>query len=98
MNASAAEHAARIMKEGRMGCAKTTASKRCSARSAGLRPLFRTERCTTFQKTANLDYIRRSFHCSIRENYNSKIDDECIPKREQLWMKVLDSKAHGYSN
>lgn len=45
-----------------------------------------------------IDYIHGAFHYSTLENYNSRVDDEFIPKREQWRMETLDSKAHRYNN
>lgn len=53
---------------------------------------------TAIVNEKGIGYIRDNFHYSILENYNSRVDDEFILKREQWWMKVLDSKAHGYNN
>lgn len=45
-----------------------------------------------------LNYIRENFRYSILENYNARVDDDFILAREQWWMKILDTKAHGYNN
>ena len=43
------------------------------------------------------NYIKQNFQYTILENYNSKIDDEYILKRESYWKKVFRSKEFGYN-
>lgn len=44
-----------------------------------------------------LDYIKKNFQYTILENYNSKVDDEYILKRESYWKEVLQSRKFGYN-
>lgn len=43
------------------------------------------------------DYIKNNFRYSILENYNAKVDDSVILKREVWWKKTLQSKKFGYN-
>jgi len=43
------------------------------------------------------DYVKKYFQYSILENYNSKIDDHIILKRESWWKDVLQSRHFGYN-
>lgn len=44
------------------------------------------------------DYVKRNFQYSILENYNARVDDEYILRREAYWKRVLMSrKPYGYN-
>ncbi len=43
------------------------------------------------------DYIKKYFQYSILENYNPKVSDEYILKRESHWKRVLLSRNMGYN-
>jgi hypothetical protein len=43
------------------------------------------------------DYIKTNFQYTILENYNSKVDDEYILKRESYWKEVLQTRVFGYN-
>lgn len=43
------------------------------------------------------EYIKENFQYSILENYNSKVDDSIILKRESHWKEVLQSRKFGYN-
>lgn len=43
------------------------------------------------------DYVKENFQYSILENYNARMDDNYILKRESWWKKVLCSKDFGYN-
>lgn len=43
------------------------------------------------------DYVKKYFTYTILENYNSKIDDDFILKRESYWKNVLQSRWFGYN-
>lgn len=45
-----------------------------------------------------LDYVKRNFQYSILENYNAKVDDHVILKRESYWKEVLKSREFGYNS
>ena len=42
-----------------------------------------------------LDYVKDNFQYSILENYNARMDDNYILKREEWWKKTLKSKEFG---
>lgn len=44
------------------------------------------------------DYIKTSFHYSILENYNAKVDDLIILERESWWKEVLQTRNFGYNS
>jgi len=44
------------------------------------------------------DYIKKYFQYSILENYNAKVDDHIIYKRESWWKEILQSRKFGYNN
>ncbi len=48
--------------------------------------------------TNGIDYIRKYFQYSILENYNSKIDDKIILKRESWWKDILQTRHFGYND
>ena len=44
------------------------------------------------------DYVKANFQYSILENYNSRVDDKVILKRESWWKEVLKSREFGYND
>ena len=42
------------------------------------------------------DYVQKYFQYSILENYNAKIDDHAVLKREAWWKDTLHSRQFGY--
>lgn len=42
-------------------------------------------------------HIKEYFYYSILENYNAKVDDEVILKRESWWKETLQTRAFGYN-
>lgn len=44
-----------------------------------------------------LDYIKTNFQYSILENYNARMDDSYILKREQWWKETLRTCEFGYN-
>lgn len=44
------------------------------------------------------NYVKDNFQYSVLENYNGKIDDKFVLKRESWWKEVLKSKEHGYNS
>ena len=44
------------------------------------------------------DYIKKYFQYSILENYNAKVDDEIILKRESWWKDILQTRKFGYND
>ncbi len=48
-------------------------------------------------KTKGIDYIRENFQYSVLENYNARMDDEYILKREKWWKDTLCTKQYGYN-
>ena len=48
-------------------------------------------------KEKGIDYIKQNFQYTILENYNSKVDDEYVLKRESYWKEVFQSKKFGYN-
>ncbi len=43
------------------------------------------------------DYIKENFQYSILENYNARMDDDYILKREKWWKDTLKSREFGYN-
>ncbi len=43
------------------------------------------------------EYVKRNFRYSILENFNARVDDATILKRESYWKSVLDTRTHGYN-
>ena len=43
------------------------------------------------------DYVKQYFQYSILENYNAKIDDHVVLKREAWWKDTLQSRRFGYN-
>ncbi len=48
-------------------------------------------------ETKGIDYIRENFQYSVLENYNARMDDEYILKREKWWKDTLCTKQYGYN-
>ncbi len=44
-----------------------------------------------------IEYVKRNFRYSILENFNARVDDAVILKRESYWKSVLDTRTHGYN-
>jgi len=43
------------------------------------------------------EYVRRNFRYSILENFNGRVEDSVILRRESYWKEVLDTRCHGYN-
>lgn len=43
-------------------------------------------------------YVKQNFQYSILENYNAKIDDHVVLKRESWWKETLQSRLFGYNS
>ncbi len=48
-------------------------------------------------KDKGFDYVKQNFQYSILENYNAKIDDHVVLKRESWWKDALQSRRFGYN-
>ena len=48
-------------------------------------------------KQQGLDYVKENFQYSILENYNARMDDEYILKRESWCKETLCTRTHGYN-
>ena len=48
-------------------------------------------------KKQGFDYVKENFQYSILENYNARMDDEYILKRESWWKETLCTRTHGYN-
>ncbi len=48
-------------------------------------------------KQQGFDYVKDNFQYSILENYNARMDDEYILKRESWWKETLCTRTHGYN-
>ena len=48
-------------------------------------------------KEKGFDYVKQHFQYSILENYNAKIDDHVVLKRESWWKDALQSRQFGYN-
>ena len=44
------------------------------------------------------DYVKNNFQYSVLENYNARMDDNYILKRETWWKNTLCSRTHGYNS
>lgn len=44
-----------------------------------------------------IEYIKEHFQYTILENYNGKVDDDVILKREVYWKEVLQSRKFDYN-
>ena len=49
-------------------------------------------------KQKGFDYVKNNFTYTIIENYNSKVKDEYILKRESWWKNVLKTREFGYNS
>ena len=49
-------------------------------------------------KEKGFDYVKQHFQYSILENYNAKIDDHIVLKRESWWKEALQSRRFGYNS
>ena len=45
-----------------------------------------------------LEYVQQYFQYSILENYNARIDDHVVLKRESWWKETLQSRRFGYND
>ena len=52
----------------------------------------------TLVKEKGFDYVQKYFQYSILENYNAKIDDHVVLKREAWWKDALQSRRFGYNS
>ena len=48
-------------------------------------------------KQQGLDYVKENFQYSILENYNARMDDGYILKRESWWKETLRTREFGYN-
>ena len=48
-------------------------------------------------KQQGRDYVKENFQYSILENYNARMDDGYILKRESWWKETLCTRTHGYN-
>lgn len=48
-------------------------------------------------KQQGFDYVKENFQYSILENYNARMDDGYILKRESWWKETLCTRTHGYN-
>ena len=48
-------------------------------------------------KQQSFDYVKENFQYSILENYNARMDDGYILKRESWWKETLCTRTHGYN-
>ena len=48
-------------------------------------------------KDKGFDYVKQNFQYSVLENFNARMDDSYILKREAWWKEVLCSRMHGYN-
>ena len=44
-----------------------------------------------------MDYVRRNYTFSILENYNARIGDSEVLKRESWWKDTLQTRRFGYN-
>lgn len=44
-----------------------------------------------------IDYVKAHFQYSVLENYNARMDDTYILRREAWWKETLCSRTHGYN-
>lgn len=51
----------------------------------------------TLVQEKGFDYVKKYFQYSILENYNGKVDDSTILKRESWWKETLKSRTFGYN-
>ena len=43
------------------------------------------------------EYVKQNFQYTIIENFNSKVDDDYVLKRESYWKEVLQTRKFGYN-
>lgn len=48
-------------------------------------------------KEKGVEYIKQNFQYSILENYNAKVEDKIILKRESWWKETLKTRKFGYN-
>ena len=48
-------------------------------------------------KRHGFDYVKENFQYSILENYNARMDDEYILRRESWWKETLRTREFGYN-
>ena len=48
-------------------------------------------------KDEGIGYVENNFQYSILENYNGRIDDKIVLRRESWWKEVLQSRQYGYN-
>lgn len=48
-------------------------------------------------KEREFDHIKRNFQYTIIENFNAKVDDNYVLKRESYWKDVLQTRQFGYN-
>lgn len=48
-------------------------------------------------KSLGFDYIKSYFQYAIIENFNAKVDDEYVLKRERYWKRVFKTVQFGYN-
>jgi hypothetical protein len=48
-------------------------------------------------KKLQFEHIQKHFQYSILENYNGRVDDDIVRKRERWWKEVLQSRDYGYN-
>ena len=48
-------------------------------------------------KQQGFNYVKENFQYSILENYNARMDDGYILKRESWWKETLCTRTHGYN-
>jgi hypothetical protein len=51
----------------------------------------------TLVNEKGFDYVKQNFQYAILENYNAKIDDKVVLKRESWWKETLQSRSFGYN-
>lgn len=49
-------------------------------------------------KQEGFEYVKKNFQYSILENYNAKIDDKIVLRRESWWKETLQSRQWGYNS
>ena len=47
--------------------------------------------------TKGFDYVKKNFQYSVLENYNAKMDDHYILRREAWWKGTLCTRQYGYN-
>lgn len=44
-----------------------------------------------------IDYVKQNFQYTIIENFNSKVDDKYVLRRESYWKDVFQTRKYGYN-